>query len=51
MYDIIKNIECNNFDGTLTQECAYKNCGDNIWTYGEQCDDGNNLNRDGCTYC
>ena len=35
MYDIIKNIECNNFDGTLTQECAYKNCGDNIWTYGE----------------
>jgi cysteine-rich repeat protein len=30
-----------------SQYCGY--CGDSIITYGEQCDDGNNINGDGCS--
>ena len=28
-----------------------KNCGDGIQSINEECDDGNQVNRDGCTDC
>lgn len=39
--------------GCGADNCAYLNagyCGDGVlqWTYGEQCDDGNNIDGDGC---
>lgn len=31
--------------------CNYINCGDGELTKGEECDDGNNSSRDGCSEC
>ncbi|KAM3134001.1 hypothetical protein pb186bvf_013843 [Paramecium bursaria] len=41
--------DCLSMEGKLIVSCNYKNQFDGIWTYGEQCDDGNNDLRDGCT--
>lgn len=35
----------------LIQSCNYKNCDDGVWTTAEGCDDGNAIDRDGCTKC
>lgn len=35
----------------LVDSCKYKDCFDGIWTKAEECDDGNNIPRDGCTDC
>ncbi|CAD8118190.1 unnamed protein product [Paramecium sonneborni] len=40
---------CDSDEGKITQSCQYKNPTDFIWTYGEECDDGNEINRDGCS--
>lgn len=37
--------------GKLVKECNYTNCNDGIWTWGDECDDGNTTPRDGCTNC
>ncbi|CAD8151516.1 unnamed protein product [Paramecium pentaurelia] len=42
---------CNSDEGKIIKDCQYKNCSDNIWTFGEDCDDGNDLLRDGCSNC
>ncbi|CAD8107684.1 unnamed protein product [Paramecium sonneborni] len=42
---------CKSEDGKVIKSCKYVNCGDSQWTYGEECDDGNNINRDGCSNC
>ncbi|CAD8130512.1 unnamed protein product [Paramecium sonneborni] len=44
-------ISCDNDQGKTQEICRYRNCSDQIWTYGEECDDGNNVNRDGCSNC
>ncbi|CAD8117483.1 unnamed protein product [Paramecium sonneborni] len=43
--------KCNSQEGKIKENCKYKDCQDNLWTYGEECDDGNNIGRDGCTNC
>ena len=35
----------------MIKSCNYKNCSDGIWTTAEECDDGNQVPRDGCTDC
>ncbi|CAD8093214.1 unnamed protein product [Paramecium primaurelia] len=42
---------CNSNEGKIIKDCKYKDCSDFIWTYGEDCDDGNNVSRDGCSNC
>ncbi|CAD8206541.1 unnamed protein product [Paramecium pentaurelia] len=42
-------MSCNSDQGKVIQSCKYKNSTDFIWTYGEECDDGNQINRDGCS--
>ncbi|CAD8165030.1 unnamed protein product [Paramecium pentaurelia] len=42
---------CNSNEGKINKDCKYKDCSDNIWTQGEDCDDGNNESRDGCSNC
>ncbi|CAK94680.1 unnamed protein product (macronuclear) [Paramecium tetraurelia] len=42
---------CNSNEGKIIKECQYKDCSDYLWTYGEDCDDGNNITRDGCSNC
>ncbi|KAM3130506.1 hypothetical protein pb186bvf_017415 [Paramecium bursaria] len=48
---ILDCIQCTDFSGIDRKECDYKNCLDGIYTWGEQCDDGNLIPRDGCTNC
>ncbi|CAD8130906.1 unnamed protein product [Paramecium sonneborni] len=36
--------------GKYQESCKYQDCKDLIWTY-EECDDGNDVNRDGCSDC
>ncbi|KAM3127348.1 hypothetical protein pb186bvf_020548 [Paramecium bursaria] len=40
--------DCYSKEGILIFQCQYKNSQDKVWTYGEQCDDGNTDPRDGC---
>ncbi|CAD8107915.1 unnamed protein product [Paramecium sonneborni] len=42
---------CNSNEGKIIKDCQYKDCTDLVWTYGEHCDDGNNIIRDGCSNC
>ncbi|CAD8079131.1 unnamed protein product [Paramecium sonneborni] len=42
---------CSSIRGKVNDICNYINCGDGELTKGEQCDDGNNISRDGCTDC
>ncbi|CAD8198174.1 unnamed protein product [Paramecium octaurelia] len=42
---------CNSEEGKIIKSCKYKNCPDSQWTYGEECDDGNDTSRDGCSNC
>ncbi|CAD8192950.1 unnamed protein product [Paramecium pentaurelia] len=42
---------CNSNEGKIIKDCKYKNCSDFVWTYGEDCDDGNKVSRDGCSKC
>ena len=49
-YKFLK-LECTNTNGIQYKVCNYKNCKDGIWTWGEACDDGNSVNRDGCSDC
>ncbi|CAD8127452.1 unnamed protein product [Paramecium sonneborni] len=42
---------CNSDEGKIIKNCKYKNCNDKVWTYEEECDDGNEESRDGCTNC
>ncbi|CAD8205816.1 unnamed protein product [Paramecium pentaurelia] len=44
-------ISCLNQLGKSQESCKYQDCKDLIWTYGEECDDGNYVNRDGCSNC
>ncbi|CAD8115156.1 unnamed protein product [Paramecium primaurelia] len=44
-------ISCLELLGKSQESCKYQDCNDQIWTYGEECDDGNDVNRDGCSYC
>ncbi|CAD8093998.1 unnamed protein product [Paramecium sonneborni] len=44
-------ISCFDTLGKSQKNCKYSNCYDSIWTYGEECDDGNFVNRDGCSNC
>ncbi|CAD8129441.1 unnamed protein product [Paramecium sonneborni] len=37
--------------GKSQETCKYQDCEDKVWTYGEECDDGNDINRDGCSNC
>ncbi|KAM3137487.1 hypothetical protein pb186bvf_010460 [Paramecium bursaria] len=40
--------DCKSIQGRDIFSCQYTNAQDGIWTYGEQCDDGNNDPSDGC---
>ncbi|CAD8104716.1 unnamed protein product [Paramecium primaurelia] len=42
---------CDSDEGKINKNCRYKNCNDKVWTYEEECDDGNDDSRDGCTNC
>ncbi|CAD8077820.1 unnamed protein product [Paramecium sonneborni] len=42
---------CDSDEGKIIKNCKYKNCNDKVWTYEEECDDGNEYSRDGCTNC
>ncbi|CAD8193166.1 unnamed protein product [Paramecium pentaurelia] len=42
---------CDSEQGKVIQSCKYKNCNDQVWTYGEDCDDGNQIQGDGCSNC
>ncbi|CAK94557.1 unnamed protein product (macronuclear) [Paramecium tetraurelia] len=42
---------CDSEQGKVTESCKYKNCNDLVWTYGEDCDDGNQIIGDGCSNC
>ncbi|CAD8122013.1 unnamed protein product [Paramecium sonneborni] len=42
---------CDSNEGKSSKDCKYKDCSDNVWTQGEDCDDGNNFTRDGCSNC
>ncbi|CAD8117276.1 unnamed protein product [Paramecium primaurelia] len=44
-------LSCNSIEGKSKEDCKYKDCTDKQWTYGEDCDDGNTIERDGCTNC
>ncbi|CAD8213269.1 unnamed protein product [Paramecium pentaurelia] len=44
-------ISCLDQLGKSQESCKYQDCKDQIWTYGEECDDGNDVNRDGCSNC
>lgn len=44
-------IECSSTNGIDNRNCNYSNCGDGMWTYGEECDDANSTTRDGCSNC
>ncbi|KAM3143243.1 hypothetical protein pb186bvf_004575 [Paramecium bursaria] len=41
-------IDCQTEQGMITYECQYKNSNDGVWTYGEQCDNGRNNQREAC---
>ncbi|CAD8093520.1 unnamed protein product [Paramecium sonneborni] len=43
--------KCTSNKGKVNDICNYINCGDGELTKGEQCDDGNQNSRDGCTNC
>ncbi|CAD8205213.1 unnamed protein product [Paramecium octaurelia] len=44
-------ISCLTDQGKSQEICKYSDCNDKIWTYGEECDDGNDVIRDGCSNC
>ncbi|CAD8103726.1 unnamed protein product [Paramecium sonneborni] len=44
-------ISCQDQLDKSQEKCRYQDCQDQIWTYGEECDDGNDVNRDGCSNC
>ncbi|CAK58729.1 unnamed protein product (macronuclear) [Paramecium tetraurelia] len=44
-------ISCLGELGKTQESCKYQDCKDQIWTYGEGCDDGNDVVRDGCSNC
>ncbi|KAM3134115.1 hypothetical protein pb186bvf_013736, partial [Paramecium bursaria] len=44
-------LSCENILGLNNKYCKIKNCFDGIWTPNEQCDDNNQINRDGCSNC
>ncbi|KAM3133428.1 hypothetical protein pb186bvf_014432 [Paramecium bursaria] len=44
-------IYCNTQLALSIRSCWINNCGDGILNYGEECDDGNQDYRDGCSYC
>ncbi|KAM3142366.1 hypothetical protein pb186bvf_005523 [Paramecium bursaria] len=44
-------ISCDSKQGLYQIECNKGNCSDGFWTPGEKCDDGNTVDRDGCTQC
>lgn len=48
---IFSNKGCLTLEGKLEDSCRYQDCSDGVWTKGEECDDGNNIGRDGCTNC
>ena len=35
----------------MHSNCKNGKCGDGILTSNEECDDGNNIDRDGCSNC
>ncbi|KAM3142367.1 hypothetical protein pb186bvf_005524 [Paramecium bursaria] len=48
----IKTVSsCENLQQIKHPSCNIQNCSDGIWTSNEQCDDGNEIQRDGCTNC
>ncbi|CAD8107708.1 unnamed protein product [Paramecium sonneborni] len=49
--DLNTCISCDSEQGKLIEDCKYKNCNDLVWTYGEECDDGNQVIGDGCSFC
>ncbi|CAD8111020.1 unnamed protein product [Paramecium primaurelia] len=42
-------LPCNSEQGKSIQNCKYQDSTEITWTYGKQCDDGNEINRDGCS--
>ncbi|CAD8178361.1 unnamed protein product [Paramecium octaurelia] len=44
-------ISCLSALGKTQEICKYQDCKDQNWTYGEECDDGNDVIRDGCSNC
>ncbi|KAM3132644.1 hypothetical protein pb186bvf_015316, partial [Paramecium bursaria] len=41
--------QCDQNNGKDNIACKFFDLFDGIWTYGEQCDDGNRITRDGCS--
>ncbi|KAM3134120.1 hypothetical protein pb186bvf_013741 [Paramecium bursaria] len=44
-------LSCHNGLGLYYIECKLKNCFDGIWTPYEECDDNNQIIKDGCSNC
>ncbi|KAM3137495.1 hypothetical protein pb186bvf_010468 [Paramecium bursaria] len=42
-------VDCQSIQGRTLDLCQYTDSNDGVWTYGEKCDDGNIIARDGCT--